>query len=44
MAVPEIINWEDIEGLKFPNNSESLYEDISIHNFYDVLSEEELSG
>ena len=44
MAVPEIIEWADVDGFKYPKCKDYLFEDITLHNLYDTINEEELKS
>lgn len=41
MAVPEIVEWNDIEGFAYKNKKEDLEDDIYLEAFLNSLSEEE---
>lgn len=44
MAIPEIIEWEDVAGFSFKNKKEDLVSDISLENFKNFLSKEQLEN
>lgn len=43
LAVPEIIEWEDVQGFSFKGKKRELHPDISLKDFLDNISEEELA-
>ena len=44
MAIPEIIDWVDVEGFTFGRKKENLLADISLKDFKDTLTAEQLNG
>ena len=44
MAIPEIIEWEEIEGFSFVGKKQNLCDDITLENFKESLSSNQLSG
>jgi len=44
MAIPEIIDWVDVEGFTFGRKKEDLLPDISLRDFRDTLSESQLTA
>lgn len=44
MAIPEIIEWEDVAGFSFKGKKENLLSDISLPDFADTLSESQLEN
>lgn len=44
MAIPEIIEWEDVAGFSFKSKKENLVSDISLGNFKKSLSEQQLES
>lgn len=44
MAIPEIIEWEDIAGFSFSNKKENLINDISLKDFKKSLSDQQLEN
>ena len=44
MAIPEIIEWEDIAGFSFINKKENIFDDITLEHFQNSLSENQLEN
>lgn len=44
MAIPEIIEWEDVEGFSFKGKKENLFPDISLKDFKESLSDNQLEA
>jgi len=44
MAVPEIVDWHNLEGFSYQGKKEDLKDDIDIHGFLESLSEKEKQG
>ena len=41
MAIPEIIEWEDVAGFSYSGKKENLFDDITIQDFKQSLSEDQ---
>ena len=44
MAIPEIIDWADVAGFSFVNKKEKLIDDITLENFKNSLSENQIDN
>lgn len=44
LAVPEIIEWEDVEGFSFKSSKKNLFPDISLTSFLESLNDNQLKN